>query len=71
MASSRPESNSVIVVAKGIDKESKLPRVAQDDFNLLNLRKNIYLFNHVSSFKLSVIVQASFFIGKIDRGRKI
>ena len=41
------------------------------DFNIVNLRKKIYLFNHVSSLKLSVIFQASFLLEDFDRERKI
>ena len=39
------------------------------DFNILKKKK--LPFNHVSSLKLSVIFQASFFLEKIDRERKI
>ena len=81
MASSRPESHFAIVVFRGTFKarwSCSMPDVLQlyilcvHDFNILNLmKKKTNLFNHVSSLKLSVIFQASFFLEKFDRERKI
>ena len=82
MASSRPESNSDIVVFRALLKNVSSLELLNAGcvailyikctwFQYSKFKKKIYLFDHVSSLKLSVIFQASFFLEEFDRERKI